>query len=274
MGGEVEERGGGDAGASSTRSDNEIARNPLRPEGCDVTNIIVFMEVSTKKRYPREGVAVPPLRWILRIASLCLTSFGLLPFLWAGVTALEREGPLPSQPSSSQSLKGYLLVATPGMGDPRFSQTVIYILGHGPDGAMGLIVNRPIGEVDFAELFAELGLDMLALPGKVMVHFGGPVEMHRGFLLHSVDVMLESSQIVADGVAVSTDPALLNSIAREKGPRHHLFALGYAGWAPQQLESEIDQGAWLTLEAEPTLVFPEDPEKVWQSLTDQEVLRL
>ena len=228
----------------------------------------------TTKKCPGDGARIPLLMWISRIVPVGLISFSLLPFLWTVVTAQEVADPMPSLPSSGQSLKGYLLVATPGMGDPRFSQTVIYMLGHGPDGAMGLIVNRPMAEVDFAELFVELGLDRQDLPGKVMVHFGGPVETKRGFLLHSVDVMPESSQIVADGVAVSTDPALLNSIAHEEGPRHHLFALGYAGWAPSQLESEINQGAWLTLEAEPTLVFPEHPDKIWQSLTDQEVLRL
>lgn len=210
----------------------------------------------------------PPWR-IAGIASICLT-----PFLWLLIASQEKEEILPSQPSSTQSLKGHLLVALPGMEDPRFSRTVIYMVGHGPEGAMGLIVNKPLEEVDFAELFAELGLGSVDLPGKVLVHFGGPVETHRGFLLHSADVVPESSQIVADGVALSTDPELLNSIARQEGPRHHIFALGYAGWAPRQLESEIARGAWLTMDAKPSLVFPKDPKRVWQTLTDQEILRL
>lgn len=165
------------------------------------------------------------------------------------------------------NLAGQLLVAGDNMGDPRFSETVVFMVRHSAaQGAMGLVVNKPGLSTSFAVLFERLRMDAPddVLEGEIVVHYGGPVSPGQGFMLHSPDVMLEGSLAVADGVAMTTRGEMLRRVASGDGPAKSLFILGYAGWAPGQLEWEIRQGAWLVIPTEDALVFAEDPERTWE----------
>lgn len=161
-------------------------------------------------------------------------------------------------------LSGKFLIAMPGMGDPRFAQSVVFICAHSADGAMGLIVNKPTPEVRFADLLSQLGID--AKPGlrDIRVHFGGPVENSRGFVLHSADYSSgDSTLVVDDGMALTATLDVLEEIAKGRGPKSSLLALGYSGWGPGQLESEIAQNGWLTSEARRDIIFGRANEHKW-----------
>lgn len=167
------------------------------------------------------------------------------------------------------TLTGRLLVAVPEMHDPNFAQTVVYLVEHDRRGALGVVVNEPMGEVPL-DLLLEgetSGSDRPA-PGeagpRVRVLHGGPVGRRQGFILHSTDVMPEGSVRVDQKVAYTRDPTQLRSLAGEKGPRHLVFALGYAGWAPGQLESEISHGGWYVIDWDESLVFGADYAAKWQ----------
>lgn len=171
-----------------------------------------------------------------------------------------------------QRLKGKFLVATSHMSDPRFRQTVLLIVEHDENGALALILNRPAGRVKLAELLEDPSLASPDGDG-VAVYFGGPMELDLAFILHSPDVVLESSRIVAEGVAFSTDPEMLRLVADGRGPAQLLLASGYAGWAPGQLEEELSHASWLTVDAEAALVFAPDPSRIWKQLIDRNVVR-
>ena len=159
-------------------------------------------------------------------------------------------------PAQDARTAGQLLVATPELADPRFTQTVIYIVRHDArTGAMGLVVNRHLGEVPMAVLLKQSGLPGEGAKGSVRLHVGGPVEATRIVVLHTDDYAGPDTVKVANGVAVTTEPSILQSIAEGKGPRRARFTLGYAGWAPGQLEQELGQNAWLTVEAQPSVIF-------------------
>ena len=165
------------------------------------------------------------------------------------------------------NLAGQLLVAGDNMGDPRFSETVVFMVRHdAAQGAMGLVVNRPVLSTSFFSLFERLRMDAPddVSQGEIVVHYGGPVEPGQGFMLHSPDVLVEGSLAVTDSVAMTTRGEMLRRIARGDGPAKSLFVLGYAGWAPGQLEWEIQQGAWLVIPTEDALVFAEEPERTWE----------
>lgn len=162
------------------------------------------------------------------------------------------------------SLAGRLLVATPGMGDPNFAQTVILLVAHERQGAMGLVVNRPVRAVPAAELLKALGIEAADATGAITVYAGGPVEPERAFLLHTTDVMLKDSMKLAGGIAMSSDRAMLQAVAAGKGPAKRLFAFGYAGWGERQLEAEIARGDWFTMPADLSLVFADDPDRTWE----------
>jgi putative transcriptional regulator len=171
-------------------------------------------------------------------------------------------------------LKGKLLVAKASIGDPRFSKTVIYMIDHSSDGAMGLVVNRVAGEIPFNNLLNNIMINPPPDTGDLPVYYGGPVQMNRVFLLHSTEVMPERSTEVSKGIAFSTDPRLIKNIARGNGPDEYRFIFGYAGWAPDQLEAEIERGDWEIVEAEAALVFSHDPEETWGQLMEGKVFRL
>lgn len=161
------------------------------------------------------------------------------------------------------SLKGQFLVAMPEMGDERFKDTVIYLVGHGDEGAMGLVVNQSLEEMRFADILEELAIgekdDLIRLPEDVksrQVLRGGPVQRGRGFVLHSPDYFRQdNSYSVSDDVCLTATLDVLKSMAFQNAPADALFALGYCGWSPGQLEDEIKNNGWLTVPFSRELLF-------------------
>ena len=179
-----------------------------------------------------------------------------------------------AQNQSDASVKGKFLVAAGKMGDPRFHKSVIYMLEHDSEGAMGLIINKVVGELQVGELLSRMGEEIPTSDKALQLYFGGPVEMERPFLLHTTDIMFDSSTKIADGVAMSGHPEVLRAIAEGRGPRGYVFAVGYSGWGPNQLEGEMSRGDWVVLEATPSAIFSENPEKTWEKLMEGTVFRL
>ena len=165
--------------------------------------------------------------------------------------------------AAEDSWAGKLLVATPEMGDPRFAETVIYMVAHDAEGAMGLIVNRPIGTISYAELLAGLGIEPVEIEGATDIHYGGPVDERRGFALHSADFAGVSTLTVNDRMAMSSQIEVVGAIAVGEGPRDALIVFGYAGWGPRQLEGEIEAGGWVVVPSSDALVFGADNETKW-----------
>jgi putative transcriptional regulator len=163
-------------------------------------------------------------------------------------------------------LDGQMLIAMPSMGDERFARTVIYVCAHSSDGAMGIVVNQPAAQVSFADLLVQLNVipaaDLIRLPAcaeAVKVLKGGPVDTQRGFVLHSSDFFIDNSTLPIDeGVCLTATLDILKAIAGGQGPRSAILALGYAGWAPGQLENEIQQNGWLHCAADTELIFGQD----------------
>ncbi|MGH7769458.1 MAG: YqgE/AlgH family protein [Candidatus Binatia bacterium] len=162
-----------------------------------------------------------------------------------------------------QHLIGQFLVATREMADPRFAESVIYMIRHDRTGAMGLVINRPFAEGPLSDLLKALGQKGEGANGTVRIHFGGPVEPERLFILHSNDYAARATMFVGNGLGVSGDDDILQAIERGEGPRQKLFIFGYAGWAPGQLEEEIKSGAWFTIPTETALVFDDQAETKW-----------
>lgn len=162
------------------------------------------------------------------------------------------------------TLAGNLLIAMPAMPDPRFARSVIYLCAHGADGAMGLVINRPIEDMAFHELLDQLGIEIPGILPPMPVHFGGPVEQGRGFVLHSTDFVREGSLLVDEEVALTATIDILRAIAEGRGPRHKLFALGYAGWGPGQLDAEMQANGWLHVPADAGLVFDGELDTKWE----------
>jgi putative transcriptional regulator len=163
------------------------------------------------------------------------------------------------------SLAGQLLVAMPQMQDPRFARSVVYMCAHSEDaGAMGLVINKPLGSLTMAELFAQLEIQAPRGNAPRPVHFGGPVEAGRGFVLHTADYREEASLVVAGNIAVTATLEILRAIGKGEGPKRSLLALGYAGWGPGQLDAEIQANGWLSVAADDALVFDADLDGKWQ----------
>ena len=171
--------------------------------------------------------------------------------------------------AQERPLVGRLLVATPDMRDPRFVETVIYMVKHGAEGAMGIVINRPIAKGPLEELLKGIGVESRGAKGEIILHYGGPVSPEAGFILHSDDVLFESSTRVKDGIAMTSDPKLFEALARGKGPRQSLFAFGYAGWAPGQLEAELKADAWFVVSGDKGFIFGKDNEKKWRQAIDK-----
>ena len=198
---------------------------------------------------------------------LCARQIASL-FCAFAVAVLSLVAPTASR-ADAESLSGQLLVAEPGMPDPRFAETVILMISHDAGGALGLIVNRRIGEIEISDLLAELGWPSEGASGLIGLHFGGPVQPDRGFILHSADHVPDGSNPVGDDFAVAGRPDILTGIAEGSGPKDSLFALGYAGWGPGQLESEMQRQDWFTAPADPELVFSDEQAETWQRVMDR-----
>lgn len=162
------------------------------------------------------------------------------------------------------SLEGKFLIAMPGMSDPRFARALIYMCAHSAEGAMGLVVNKLAPHVTFPELLGQLGIAAGAAADQVRVHFGGPVETGRGFVLHSNDYALESSLGVGELISLTATVDILRAMVDGHGPRRALFALGYAGWGAGQLDAEIQANGWLTADADPDILFSADLDGKWR----------
>ncbi|MDB5393828.1 MAG: hypothetical protein JWM91_1334 [Rhodospirillales bacterium] len=159
-------------------------------------------------------------------------------------------------------LNGQLLIAMPGMRDPRFGRTVLYICTHSADGAMGLVINRAFGEIRFADLMNQLGIEGSSDQDRP-VHFGGPVDSSRGFVLHSADFRADQTLIIDDKVALTATKDILQAIAEGQGPDNAIFALGYAKWFAGQLDSEIQDNVWLNAPADIELIFDRELDTKW-----------
>ena len=161
-------------------------------------------------------------------------------------------------------LDGKLLVAMPGMGDPRFERTVILICAHSAEGAMGLIVNRPTRDLSFGSLLEQLSIPRAPHGRDIRIHSGGPVERGRGFVLHSADYAGGAATMqIEGGYGMTATLDILEALARGDGPARALLALGYSGWGPGQLEQEIGANGWLIAEAAEDLVFSPDDAGKW-----------
>ncbi|MBI1395571.1 MAG: YqgE/AlgH family protein [Betaproteobacteria bacterium] len=162
----------------------------------------------------------------------------------------------------------HFLIAMPSMADPNFSKTLTYVCEHNEQGALGVVVNRPI-DMTLGALFAQIELDLtdnelLNQP----VYYGGPVQVDRGFVLHRPLGEWQSTLAVADEIGLTTSRDILQAVAEGRGPEDLLVSLGYAGWAPGQLEEEIKQNAWLTVVARPGLIFGMQPEERFAAAMD------
>lgn len=173
---------------------------------------------------------------------------------------------------ASGYLDGQVLVAMPTLADDRFARTVIYVCAHSAEGAMGIVVNKPAPHISFPDLLVQLDIitagEEIRLPekaGAIQILRGGPVESGRGFVLHSADFMIEDSTLpIDDGICLTATLDILKAIARGDGPERALLALGYAGWAPGQLENEIQANGWLNCPADRALVFGDEADTKYE----------
>ena len=172
-------------------------------------------------------------------------------------------------------LDGQLLVAMPTMQDERFARAVIYVCAHSSEGAMGIVINQPAQNIRFPDLLVQLDVipssGLIELPNQadaVLVLKGGPVETGRGFVLHTSDFFIENSTLpIEQGICLTATLDILKAIARGKGPANAVLALGYAGWAPGQLENEIQANGWLNCDADSELLFgPNTKDKYNQAM--------
>ena len=161
------------------------------------------------------------------------------------------------------SLTGQLLIAMPGMQDPRFEKTVIFVCAHNADGAMGLIVNKPINSITFPDLLEQLNVTDHGASSIIDIQLGGPVDETRGFVLHSLDYIRDATLVVDEETALTASLDILREIASGDGPRRCFLALGYAGWGAGQLDREILNNGWLNVESDEELVFGENLGNKW-----------
>jgi len=161
-------------------------------------------------------------------------------------------------------LAGQMLIAMPQMRDARFSRAVVYMCAHTAEGAMGLVINRMFNGLSFPDLLEQLNIEPTPLCDPIKIHFGGPVEAGRGFVLHSTDYVQETTLVVNDEVGLTATIDVLKAIATGHGPARSLLALGYAGWSAGQLDNEIRDNAWLSVEPDDELLFGTDIDHKWE----------
>ena len=173
-------------------------------------------------------------------------------------------------------LDGQLLIAMPSMTDPRFHRAVIYMCAHSAEGAMGLVINQRAQHITLPRLLEQLEITLEGPPpaairvSSMAVHVGGPVETSRGFVLHSADYFAADSTLpINEGVSLTATIDILRAIAKGAGPNKAILALGYAGWAPGQLEHEIQVNGWLNCPADPDLVFEGELESKYGRALDR-----
>jgi putative transcriptional regulator len=161
-------------------------------------------------------------------------------------------------------LTGQLLIAMPALRDPRFIQSVIFLCAHNPDGAMGVVLNRPVKAPKFPELLQQLGVEPSPPMRQLAVSTGGPVDDKRGFVLHSPDWTAEGSMEIDDLHMLSANLDILRAVAAGGGPEKARLVLGYAGWGAGQLDDEIKQNSWLNVPADEAIIYDTDYATKWQ----------
>ena len=167
------------------------------------------------------------------------------------------------QKSPTHFLNGQLLIAEDAMGDPRFSKTVILMIDHNKKGAMGIDINKVAGRGPLAKLMEGFGMNPDGVEGVINLHYGGPVDSGLGFLVHGPDYHGPGTRIINDVASVTTDRKVFQDIADGKGPKQKIFVLGYAGWGPGQLESELARDDWVVAPAKSSFIFGKDVGKIW-----------
>jgi putative transcriptional regulator len=173
--------------------------------------------------------------------------------------ALQNPAEAPGQPS----LAGQILIASPALRDPRFDHTVVLMVRHSAGGALGIVLNHPLGERPLAALLDAIGEKNNGASGSLRIFSGGPVQPEIGFVIHSTDYHGPETVEIDANVAMTSSREILRDIATRHGPQKMLVAFGYAGWAPGQLESELAQRAWFTAAADTRLIFDADRDKLW-----------
>lgn len=179
-----------------------------------------------------------------------------------------RSAGIPSGAAEQSNLTGKILIAMPGMSDPRFERSVVLVCAHTDEGAMGLVLNRPLPEIDFGDLLEQLGIETDAAARRIEVRFGGPVEPGRGFVLHNVPEHGDDPEgrlRIGRTLAMTTTRDILEDLANGHGPASAVLALGYAGWGPGQLEDEMLQNGWLTGDGAEELIFSTSHSDKWQT---------
>jgi putative transcriptional regulator len=169
----------------------------------------------------------------------------------------------PAEPPGPNSLAGQILIASPSLRDPRFEHTVILMVRHGPGGALGIVLNRPLGERPLASLLEAIGEKADGITGSLRIFSGGPVQPEIGFVVHSTEYHRPETVDIDGRVAMTSSREILRDIVDQHGPQKTLVAFGYAGWGAGQLESEFAQRAWFTTPENTRLIFDEDRDKVW-----------
>jgi putative transcriptional regulator len=164
----------------------------------------------------------------------------------------------------ADSLAGQLLIAAPSIGDPRFAHTVILMVRHDKQGAFGIVINRPVGERSIASLLEATGDESAGVEGSLRVFSGGPVQPELGFVVHSAEYRRAETLDVDGRVAMTANRQILRDIGHNQGPNKSLFAFGYAGWGPGQLEGELARHDWFTTPEEPKLIFDDPRENLWE----------
>ncbi|MGQ9371885.1 YqgE/AlgH family protein [Azospirillum sp. ST 5-10] len=171
---------------------------------------------------------------------------------------------MPYSTKPPEYLTGQLLIAMPTMSDPRFQRTVIYVCAHNADGAMGLVVNKLFGSITFTDLLDQLGIEHATSGVNMPVHYGGPVESGRGFVLHTTDYVREGTLLVDDDVALTATIDILRAISEDRGPKQSILLLGYAGWGAGQLDAEMQANGWLNVPCDEKLLFDQDLDTKWE----------
>ena len=177
-------------------------------------------------------------------------------------------------PKFSRYLKGQFLVAAPKIGDPRFARTVIYMISHNAEGAMGLIVNKPYGRGSLSSFLEGFDIDAPDAEGEVLLLYGGPVDRQRGFVLHSDDYADEHATPLVEGLSLNTQKDVLKALGRGEGPRRVRFILGYSGWGPSQLEREMARDDWMSAPVDIDLIFDADPDTIWDRVMDHAGIKM
>ena len=167
------------------------------------------------------------------------------------------------------NLVGRFLVAAPSMPDERFQKSVVFICKHDDEGALGIIVNNKVDDLPLGQVYKQLGIEVPEVTAETPVLFGGPVETSRGLVLHSADYKREETLVIDGGMALTASLEILKDMAGGSGPKQAWLALGHSGWSPGQLDREMQDNAWLVVDADQALVFDTNFEAKWQRALDR-----